>query len=99
MKELCVPIPHFQEKESAEIILKVGDERINYNFRVVSFPWEVKDEYSNGDDELSKSLARITRLKNSINSYEKNWELIQIYTPLDEAKFIQVLYRQSTKLK
>lgn len=99
MKELCVPIPHFQEKESAEIILKVGDERINYNFRVVSFPWEVKDEYSNGDDELSKSLARITRLKNSINSYEKNWELIQIYTPLDEAKFIQVLYRQRTKLK
>jgi len=99
MKELCVPIPHFQEKESAEIILKVGDERINYNFRVVSFPWEVKDEYSNGDDELSKSLARITRLKNSINSYEKDWELIQIYTPLDEAKFIQVLYRQKTKLK
>ena len=98
MKDLCVPIPHFEEKESAEIILKVGEERISYNFRVVSFPWEVKDEYSNGEDEISKSLARITRLKNSINSYDSDWELIQIYTPLDEAKFIQVLYRQRIRI-
>jgi hypothetical protein len=98
MKELCIPIPHFQEKESAEIILKVGDEMINYNFRVVSFPWEVEDEYSNGDDHLSKSLARISRLKNAINSYDKEWELIQIYTPLDEAKFIQVLYRHKKRI-
>ena len=94
MKELCVPIPHFEEKESAEILIKVGDEMISYSFRVVSFLWEVKDEFSNGEDELSKSLARITRLKKSINSYDKDWELIQIYTPLDEARFIQVLYRQ-----
>lgn len=97
MKDLCVPVPHFKEQEDAEIILKVGKERINYNFRVVSFPWEVEDEFSNGDDEVSKSLARITRLKNAINSYEKGWELIQIYTPLEEAKFIQVLYRQKQK--
>jgi len=97
MKDLCVPVPHFKEQEDAEIILKVGEERINYNFRVVSFPWEVEDEFSNGDDEVSKSLARITRLKNAINSYEKGWELIQIYTPLEEAKFIQVLYRQKQK--
>lgn len=98
MKELCVPIPHFKEQENAEILLKVGEKRISYNFRVVSFPWEVEDEYSSGGDELSKSLARITRLKNSINSYDKDWVLIQIYTPLDEAKFIQVLYRQKKTL-
>ena len=48
MKELCVPIPHFEEKESAEILIKVGDEMISYSFRVVSFLWEVKDEFSNG---------------------------------------------------
>jgi len=97
MKELCVPVPHFQEKEDAEILLKVGKERISFNFRVVSFPWDVKDEFSNGEDEVSRSLARITRLKNSINSYDKNWELIQIYTPLEEARFIQVLYRHRKK--
>ena len=94
MKELCVPVMQFGEDESAEITLKVGDKQVNYDFRVVSFPWEVKDEYSNGDDELSKSLARITRLKNAISDYDKTWELIQIYTPLEDAKYIQVLYRK-----
>jgi len=97
MKELCVPVPHFQEKENAELVLKVGKERISFSFRVVSFPWDVEDEYSNGKDEVSRSLARITRLKNAISSYDKNWELIQIYTPLEEARFIQVLYRQKKK--
>ncbi len=97
MKDLCVPVPHFEERENAEIILKVGQEKINFNFRVVSFPWEVEDEFSNGTDEISRSLARITRLKKAINSYDKDWELIQIYTPLEEAKFIQVLYRQKRK--
>lgn len=94
MKELCVPIMHFGEDESAEILLRVGDKKIHYNFRVVSFPWDVTDEYSNGEDELSKSLARITRLKNAIKNYNPAWDLVQIYTPLDDAKFIQVLYRK-----
>jgi len=94
MKELCVPVLHFGENENAEISLKVGDRRTHYNFRVVSFPWEVEDEYSNGSDELSRSLARITRLKNAIKNYDPEWQLIQIYTPLEDAKFIQVLYRK-----
>ncbi|MDX2444723.1 MAG: hypothetical protein QNK30_13075 [Bacteroidales bacterium] len=93
MKELCVPIMHFGENESAEILLKVGGKEIQYNFRVVSFEWEIEDEFSNGVDELSRSLARITRLKKSIKKYDPAWELIQIYTPLDDAKYIQVLYR------
>ena len=94
MKELCVPIMHFGEDESAEILLKVGGNEVQYNFRVVSFDWDIEDEFSNGADELSKSLARITRLKKSIKNYDSAWELIQIYTPLDDAKYIQVLYRK-----
>jgi len=61
MKELCVPVPHFQEKENAELVLKVGKERISFSFRVVSFPWDVEDEFSNGKDEVSRSLARIRK--------------------------------------
>jgi len=94
MKELCVPILHFEENENAEILLKIGGKEVQYNFRVVSFEWDVEDDYSNGADELSKSLTRITRLKKSISNYDSAWELIQIYTPLDDAKFIQVLYRK-----
>lgn len=94
MRELCVPIPYFSSEKNAEITLKIGKEKIIYDFRVVSFPWETKDELSTGEDELSKSLARITRLKNAIKNYDKEWKLIQIFNPVENASFIQVLYRK-----
>jgi hypothetical protein len=95
MRELSVPIPHFHENQIAEVDLKVNGDKITYNFRVESFPWDVEDELSDkSSDAVSQSLARITRLRNSINNYDKQWELIQIYTPDENAKHIQVLYRK-----
>jgi hypothetical protein len=94
MKDLCVPIPDFGEDEIADIELRVGDEKISYSFRVESFPWEVEDELSVSNDDVSASLARIYRLKRSIEGYDKDWELIQIFTPNDNARHIQVLYRK-----
>ena len=94
MKDLCVPIPNFGEDEIADIELRVGDKKMSYSFRVESFPWKVDDELSVTDDDVSASLARIYRLKRSIEGYDKNWELIQIFTPNDSAKHIQVLYRR-----
>lgn len=94
MKDLCVPIPNFGEDEIADIELRVGDEKISYSFRVESFAWEVEDELSVADDDVSASLARIYRLKKAIEGYDKNWELIQIFTPGDNATHIQVLYRR-----
>ena len=94
MRELCVPIPPFSSEQSAEIKLMIGKEEVSYDFRIVSFPWDIEDELSIGEDELSKSLARITRLKTSINDYSHEWELIQIFNPAENASFIQVLYRK-----
>ena len=94
MKDLCVPIPNFGEDEIADIELRVGDQKISYSFRVESFAWDVDDELSVADDEVSASLARIYRLKKAIEGYDKNWELIQIFTPSQGASHIQVLYRK-----
>ena len=94
LRELCVPVPHLQEEEIAEIILKIGKQEVNYHFRVESFPWDHEDELSAGGDELTRSLARITRLRKAIEGYDKEWELIQIFTPVEDSKFIQVLYRK-----
>lgn len=96
MKELCIPVPNIAENEIAEIYLKVGHERLNYLFRVESFPWDVEDELNQDNDPVHNSLARITRLKDAIASYDKSWELMQIFTPLENAHFIQVLYRKKT---
>ncbi len=97
MKDLCVPIPNFGEDEIADIELRVGEQKISYSFRVESFPWEVEDELSFTDDDVSASLARIYRLKRAIEGYDKDWELIQIFTPNEDARYIQVLYRRRNK--
>ena len=94
MKDLCVPVPNFGENEIADIEVRVGDKKIQYSFRVESFPGEVEDELSVARDSVSASLARISRLKRSIESYDKDWELIQIFTPSENAQHIQVLYRK-----
>jgi len=95
LKDICIPLPGFGEEEIAELHLKVGDRKIVYDFRVESFPWDVEDNLNNGsDDDVSRSLARIERLRNAINKYDKSWELIQIFNPPENAKYIQVLFRK-----
>lgn len=94
MKDLCVPIPNFGDEQFADIEIKVGEKRSNFNYRVVSFPWDVEDDLTSGGDELALSLARIYRLKKAIEGYDENWELIQIYNPAENASHIQVLYRK-----
>lgn len=95
MRDLSIPIPNLKDNQIANLEITVGEEKIKYEFRVESFLWETEDDLSTEkDDHLSKSLARISRLKQSIESYDKSWELIQIFTPAENSKFIQVLYRK-----
>jgi len=94
MKDLCIPIPGFGEDEIAELHLKVGDRKISYDFRVESFPWDIEDELNGNSDEITQSLARISRLRKAIENYDKSWQLIQIFTPADNSRYIQVLYRK-----
>ena len=95
MRDLCVPIPRFDDDQVADVEISVKGDRKKFSFRVESFPWNVNDELSSvADDEVSLSLVRITRLKNAINNYDPSWELIQIFTPAENARHIQVLYRK-----
>ena len=95
LKDICIPLPGFGEEEIAELHLQVGDPKIVYDFRVESFHCDVEDNLTNeSDDDVSRSLARIERLRNAINKYDKSWELIQIFNPPENAKYIQVLFRK-----
>jgi hypothetical protein len=97
MKDLTIPVPNLTEEEIAEVFVRVGEKKTSYDFRIESFPWDIEDELQEEDDELTRSLARITRLKNAIKNYDPDWELIQIYTPSENAQHIQVLYRKRNK--
>ena len=94
MKDLCVPIPGFGDSEQAEITLNYKGSKRTINYRVESFLWDSDEDLFPEGDEVSISLARIERLKKAIRDYNKDWELIQIFTPAENARSIQVLYRK-----
>lgn len=87
MKEVSIPLPDFLEKQIAEIEVKINGKKRQFNFRVESFRWEPEAE--NWETE-----KRIKKLQEEIVSYDKSWELIQIFPPTENSKFVQVLFRQ-----
>jgi len=90
MHDVCVPIPHFSDNEIAEVEVKIGDKKSSFNFRIESFSWGTSESQF---AELPIE-QRITQLKHNIESYDKGWELVQIFTPTQGSKYIHVLFRQ-----
>ena len=68
----------------------IKGKEIVFHFRIETFPW---GDESDQMDTMGE-FARIYNLKKEIENYDKDWELIQIFTPSDKAKSIQVLYRK-----
>jgi len=87
MKDLCIPLPDFFDRQIAEIEVKINGKKRQVNFRVESFRWEP-------DEEQWPVDRKIALLQDGLMTYDRSWELIQIFRPKDESKFIQVLYRQ-----
>jgi type I site-specific restriction endonuclease len=92
MKDVTIPLPHFLEEQIAEVEVKINGKKRKFNFRIESFQWESDPLYEH--DPNSQITAKIERLKQNIESYDKSWELIQIFAPAENAKRIQVLFRQ-----
>jgi hypothetical protein len=91
MKDVCIPLPDFIDRQIAEIEVKINGRKRRYNFRVESIRWEPENE--RWDVE-----KRITMLQKGLEKYDKSWELIQIFRPTEDSKFIQVLYRQRSSV-
>ena len=92
MKDVTIPLPNFLEEQIAEVEVKINGKKRKFNFRIESFPWEA--EPAEILDANSEITAKIERLRKNIESYDKSWELIQIFAPRENAKHIQVLFRQ-----
>ena len=87
MKDVNIPLPGFLEQQIAEIEVKINGKKRQYNFRVESFRWEPEGETWGIE-------KRIEHLKELIDGYNRSWELIQIFKPKENSKYIQVLFRQ-----
>lgn len=95
MREISVPIPISDEGEVAEVEVRLKGKKIKIEYRLENLPWDVsedlQDEIVDGNTER---LLKILQLKKAIAEYDEQWELIQIFTPAEESKTIQVLYRK-----
>ncbi|MGA9407670.1 MAG: hypothetical protein WBW71_11105 [Bacteroidota bacterium] len=87
MRDVSIPLPDFVDKQIAEIEVKINGKKRQYNFRVEAFRWEPDDEEWSIDQ-------RIAELRRGLEHYNNSWELIQIFRPKDDSKFVQALYRQ-----
>lgn len=88
MNEVILPLLKYADNEQIEIT--VQSEKNNEKYRIQPFVWETNANES----ATEQSLKRISRLKNEIENYDKNWQLIQIYPVLKNKKYIHVLFRQ-----
>jgi len=91
MKEICIPIPHFGESQIAEVEVTVNGKKKKYNYRVESFPWTGE---ASVESSVSPTEMKIIALRGLIETYDDSWELVQIFTPREEASHIQILFRQ-----
>ena len=89
MKDICIPIPDFKGDEEAYISVKVGDKEVIYTINAIC--WEAT---TSSTPNLWNIEKQISTLKQEIDNREDDWELIQILTPLKNAKYIRVLFRK-----
>lgn len=92
MKDLCIPIPHYDSNIEINILVTVGNEDKHIEYKVGVFPWEEEED----EKKTSKNnMARkISSLKKGLETFDNNWELVQLLTPSKDAKYIQVLFRK-----
>jgi len=93
MREINIPLPKINDNENVEIEVSVGKREQKHFYRLESIPWETNEKSKTVKKELNSS-ERIERLKKAIENYDKNWELIQIFAPLEKSLNIHILYRR-----
>ncbi|MDE5417965.1 hypothetical protein L3049_08085 [Labilibaculum sp. DW002] len=94
MREICVPIPLSDDNQVAEVEVKLANNDQSIFFRLESFAWDIAEEIKDKPDEITEKLHKIYNLKKVIANYDSHWEVLQIFTPAESSKNIQVLFRK-----
>lgn len=83
MPSISIQLPAIEADQQIEVEVKINGRKKNYNFRVEIFAWEECEEPV---QERAQCLRRL------IESYDKQWQLIQIGAPTE--KNIPVMFKQ-----
>ena len=82
MGGISIEIPAIDAEQSIEIEVKVNGKRKHYIYRVEIFSW----------DECEEVETKASCLKNKIEEYDKDWQLIHIGCA--SKKNIPLMFRQ-----
>jgi hypothetical protein len=88
MKGICLPWPEIPEDERAVVEVKLSGSNRLCRFRIE--PLLINDL---GGKQNNTDL-RINKLRNWIQNYDKQWELIQIFNTNEGSEYVHILYRE-----
>ncbi len=83
MDNITIQLPAIRAHQFADVSVTVNGKKKHYQFRVEIFKW---DEWRQQSEDRASTLRRI------IQSYEKQWQLVQIGGASDE--YIPVTFRK-----
>ncbi len=96
MRDICLPLKDVENDQPVEVVVNVAGESRKYNFKVETFDWSITEEEM-ADHPFDKYTLRIQKLRDAIEKYDKNWEVIQIFDPGRESNYVQALFRLKGK--
>ncbi len=85
MREVVILIPELDKDQNVEIDVRIDGRNRCLQYRVELLDWE--GNVASGDD-------KVTVLRHKIESYDKDWELIEIGPPTD--KNITLMFKKKT---
>ena len=95
MQEVCIPLPRLNVQQAAEVAVSLEGRTRKLNYRVEAFDWgDTTSDMLAGESSRLQVGERIERLRHKIESYDRNWELIQIFNPKPRDNSILVMFRQ-----
>jgi hypothetical protein len=96
MRDICIPLKDVENNKPVEVIVNVAGELHKYNFRVETFDWSISEDEA-VTHQFDLYTLRIQKLREAIESYDKDWEVIQIFDPGKDSNFVQALFRLKDK--
>jgi len=96
MRDICIPLKDVDNNKPVEVIVNVAGEQQKYNFRVETFDWSITDKEAT-EHQFDLYTLRIQKLREAIESYDNDWEVIQIFDPGKNSNFVQALFRLKEK--
>ena len=83
MDSIAIQIPKIQGEQDIEVDVRINGIKKTYNYRIEIFFW---DECETPKDNRAGCIREM------VNKYDSNWELVHIGTPSEE--FIPITFRK-----